>query len=314
MPTQPPSVSPFEPTVTIGPLRSFRYEAQSIDGKRITGIIDADTPEWVTQQLGLLRLRLIRLDPIGPAEAAQPPAPASPGSADQELPPRRGRPLRGDDFIAFNQQLAHLAKAGLPIESGLRLIARDMRSGRLAQTVRSIADELDKGIPIEQAFDKYRDRFPSLYGRLLGAGVRSGDMAGVLLGFGAHLEMLQRLRSALWRALSYPLAVLAALAVVLLLLGQYVIPRFADLYAGFARIPVYDYSAHVRRPIMPPELPLPTRMLLEASVAVPWLAGLLLAGIVLGPIVWQLLRRGAGTGAWPTGWRCGCRWSAGQSA
>lgn len=288
MPIPAPSVG--SPAAVLGALRTFKYEAQSIDGKRITGVIDAQDPEWVSRQLSLLRLRLVRLDLVEPPDAALASG-AAPVAPEKDRPIRGGRALRGDDFLAFNQQLAYLARAGLPIESGLRLIAKDIRSGRLAQTIKSVADELDRGVPIGEAFDKHRGRFPSLYGRLLDAGVASGDLAGVLLGFGAHLEMLQRLRSALWRTLSYPVTVLAALALVVLFLGRYVIPRFADLYEGIANTPVYDRftGSWSRAGFL---LPLPTRILLGASQAVPYVAGLILAGILLGPIVWRSLRRG----------------------
>ena len=47
---------------------------------------------------------------------------------DPATPPPKPRPLTGEDFLAFNTQLAHLTTAGLPVEQGLRLIAEDMRS------------------------------------------------------------------------------------------------------------------------------------------------------------------------------------------
>src|SRR5205809_718380 len=81
-----------------------------------------------------LRLRVLQIEPVARAV--------------------RAKPLRGDDFIAFNQQLTHLTKAGLPVEHGLRLIAQDMRSGRLAETVRQVAQELERGTPLGEAFEK----------------------------------------------------------------------------------------------------------------------------------------------------------------
>jgi type II secretory pathway component PulF len=294
----PPASTLNVPAGTLAEVRSYRYEAQAPDGKRITGVIDANGPEWVGQQLATLQLRLIRLDPIGPAssELSAGTIPGKNHAATNESSPslRPGRALSGDDFIAFNQQLAQLAKAGLPIESGLRLIAIDMRSGKLAQTVRIVADELDRGTPIEQAFNKYRDCFPSLYGRLLGAGVRSGDLAGVLLGLSAELELHQRLRSTLWRALSYPLTVMAALTVVLLLLSLFVLPRYRELYQGFSTGQVTEYSRSYglyTHPIVPPDLPLPTLILFAVGRAVPYLAGVLAIAVVAAPAVWQFLRR-----------------------
>src|SRR5262245_5074354 len=92
---------------------TFAYQAQTPDGLRMSGTIDALDVGSASRRLTELGLRISE---IAPAAA---PAP-------------RPRALRATDFAAFNQQLAHLAKAGLPLEHGLRLIAADLRSGRLS--------------------------------------------------------------------------------------------------------------------------------------------------------------------------------------
>src|SRR5688572_20329653 len=207
---------------------SFAYQAQSDDGRRVTGTIDAFDAGTAILRLQALRLRVMQIEPLKGSLGA-PPADQPAGAAARP----RGRALQGDDFAAFNQQLAHLTAAGLPVEAGLRLIAQDMRSGRLAATVRLVADELERGTPLGEAFEKHRARFPALYGQLLEAGVKGGDLSGVLLNLGRHMEMVQRLRSLLWRTVSYPLTVLAALAVVMTFLGLYVIPQFELLFDEF---------------------------------------------------------------------------------
>jgi type IV pilus assembly protein PilC len=244
---------------------SFAYQAQSDEGRRVTGTIDASDAGTAILRLQALRLRVVQIEPIRATPGAPPAGKAEAGA--------RGRALHGDDFAAFNQQLAHLTAAGLPVETGLRLIAQDMRSGRLAATVRLVADELERGTPLGEAFDKHRAKFPSLYGRLLEAGVRSGDLSGVLLNLGRHMEMVQRLRSLLWRTVSYPLTVLTALSVVMLFLGLYVLPQFKELYGGFGI-----------------KLPAVTELLLDVSVAIPYAAGALLLLVIVVPLAWGVLR------------------------
>src|SRR5205085_10508559 len=111
-------------------------------------------------------------------------------------------------------QLAQLAKAGLPIERGLRLMAQDLKRGRLAQAVRAVADELEKGVPLEDAIAKYHDKFPPLYARLIAAGAKTGDLAAILFSTGQHVEMVHRLRRSVWRASAYPLMIAVALGIV----------------------------------------------------------------------------------------------------
>jgi type II secretory pathway component PulF len=261
--------------------RSFVYQAQGDDGRRVTGTIDASDAGTAILQLETLQLRVIEIEPLK----------ATVGGAD--VPRPRTRALHGDDFAAFNQQLAHLTAAGLPVEAGLRLIAQDMRSGRLAATVALVADELERGVPLGEAFDRHRGKFPALYGRLLDAGVKSGDLSGVLLNLGRHMEMVQRLRSLLWRALSYPLVVLVALAVVLTFLGLYVLPQFEQLYAGFmgdARALGVMRSRWYGTPPPSSSMPWPTEVLFAVSKVVPQVGSAVLVLLLAVPVVWALLR------------------------
>jgi type II secretory pathway component PulF len=189
---------------------TFAYRAQSIDGQPLSGTIDAESADHARARLESLRLRVLDLEPAATGQAA--------------------RPLRGEDFLTFNQQLAHLTAAGLPLEHGLRLIAQDMRRGRVANTIRQIADELEKGVPLGQAFEKHASQFPPAYGRLIDAGVKTNNLSGMLLNLGEHLRTLSQLRAALWRALAYPLVVFVALCCVVAFLGGWVFPQFSDVY------------------------------------------------------------------------------------
>src|SRR2546421_2594889 len=233
---------------------AFAYQAQTLHGQAVAGTIDAANIDQAQRLLAGLRLRVLHIEPV--------------------KRPERAKALSGDDFIAFNLQLAHLTAAGLPVEHGLRLIAQDMRRGRLKATINQLAGEMERGTSLDQAFEKFKDRFPPLYSRLVAAGIRSGDLPGVLLNLGRHMDLVTRLRATLWRAASYPLMVLGGLAAVVLFLGLVVIPQFRGIFADFG----------VR-------LPLITRALLAVPALMPLLIALL-ALIVIGlPLLWQILKR-----------------------
>jgi len=69
---------------------TFAYRAQSIDGQPLTGTIDAASPDHARERLESLRLRVLEL---APSQTTTPSA----------------RPLRGEDFLTFNQQLGRVA-------------------------------------------------------------------------------------------------------------------------------------------------------------------------------------------------------------
>jgi type II secretory pathway component PulF len=107
-------------------------------------------------------------------------------------------------------------------------MASEMRKPQ-ARAVEQIAAELEKGTPIGEAFASHKNMFPPLYGMLLDAGVRTNNLPGMLLNIGRHVETIQRLRAALWRAASYPLMVLIALALLLSFFWFYLMPEFVTL-------------------------------------------------------------------------------------
>lgn len=191
---------------------TFNYDAVAPDGQAMAGTIDAADVQVAQRRLESLGLKLIRLIAAG-----------KPGP----------RPLRADDFLAFNQELASLAQVGLPVEQGLRLIAQDLRTGRLAEAVRGLADELEKGRSLPEAFEKYRGQFPALYGKLIDAGMKSSNLPGVLLNLNAHVQTMQRLRRAMWNAFAYPIALSIMMLVLVGFLGLRVLPQFEGVFKDF---------------------------------------------------------------------------------
>lgn len=194
---------------------SFAYEAQTREGHSVSGIIHAPTAEAATEQLHGMHLRILGLRPAEPGKT------------------KPARALTGQDFIIFNQQLAQLMKAGLPLDRGLRLIARDMRRGRLSHSIEDLARDLETGRDLSQVFEDGRTSFPPAYSDMLQAGIRSGNLPGVLFSLVRHLEMTQRLRGLVWRCAAYPLIVLVALTGATLLISQLILPQFEELYQQF---------------------------------------------------------------------------------
>ncbi len=231
----------------------FAYEAQTTQGRTLTGVIEAASAEEARDALSDMNLRVLEIEQTDKVKGAS--------------------PLRGGEFVAFNQQLAQLTAAGLPVEVGLRLIARDMRSGRLAESISRVASELEAGADLPEAFEKHRRLFPPLYGRLIDAGVRSNQLPAVLFNLGRHLELMQRLRGTLWRAASYPLMVLCGAALVFVFLGVYILPQFASIYEDFDT-----------------ELPFLTSCVLKLGGWMPNIALAILAFIIVVILLWSILR------------------------
>jgi len=190
------------------PLSTFAYRAQTSEGQAISGTIDAADQADADRRLAGLHLRVIELQPAAP--------------------PLRSKlwygKLAADDFLAFNQQLAQLTAAGLPVERGLQMIAQEIRRGKLRRTIDAVTADLENGKTLPQAVDAHRGKFPPLYARLIDAGIRAGNLSAVLLNLGRHLTLVRRMQAAVWRALAYPAIVLLAFAAIFFFVMTHVVP------------------------------------------------------------------------------------------
>jgi type II secretory pathway component PulF len=138
--------------------------------------------------------------------------------------------MTADDLIALNEEIAAMARAGLPLEQGLAALARDMSRGPLRQVTARLAADLQAGRTLPEALERQGSRVPPFYAGLVEAGVRSGRVAEVL----ATLTEYARAVSGLWAtivdATLYPAVVLVFAVAILVVVIGYLVPQYGQVY------------------------------------------------------------------------------------
>jgi type II secretory pathway component PulF len=160
-----------------------------------------------------------------------------------------------NEFILFNQQLAAIAKAGIPLERGLRELSADIASRPMRRLIDAVATDLEAGMPIEQAFEKRQKDFPPLYGRILKAGVETGRLSEMLTSLNRHLEIAGQTRRIIFEAMAYPAVIFVLAAIIISAVFIVVVPQFqtilSEMFYG-ARLPILTRSLFViAKHIMP---------------------------------------------------------------
>jgi type IV pilus assembly protein PilC len=253
----------------------FSYRARTPDGQEISGTVNALNEEDARRRLSSLNLGNIQIS-----------APAG-GPAHRAT-------LSGDDFRVFNQQLAQLTSAGLPVEQGLRLLAAEMRKGSMRKTLQTIAGELESGQTLPQAIAMHRAQFPPLYGELIDAGIRTGNLSGILLNLGNHLTLVRRLQATLWQTLTYPFFILLGFFCVLYFMLVELVPRWKPLINGFSN--TYFWTP-ARGRFVPQSFQIPayTRLLFAASDVVSvWPVRVIVTSVVIAGVVAFVIFRQTG--------------------
>jgi general secretion pathway protein F len=159
--------------------------------------------------------------------------------------------MTADDLIALNEEIAALARAGLPLDQGLASLSRDMGRGRLRRVTAGLAADLRAGQTLPEALRRQGDRVPPFYAGLLEAGVRSGRVAEVLATLTEYARTVGNVRATIVDAAVYPAVVLVIAVVILVVVVGYLMPQYGEIYREFnMRLPAVTEAvfAVCRRP------------------------------------------------------------------
>src|SRR5262245_23042235 len=90
------------------------------------------------------------------------------------LGPKRG--IKMKEFLLFNQELASLLKAGLPILSSLDILTERRKNPTFRKALLEVRDRVRGGAALSEAFAEQGDLFPKIYCSTLASGERSGEI------------------------------------------------------------------------------------------------------------------------------------------
>jgi type IV pilus assembly protein PilC len=141
--------------------------------------------------------------------------------------------VKANDFLLFNQQLAALVRAGIPILQAIAMLRKRAASARLRAVLGDVEEQIRGGAALSEAFASQGSIFPRIYTASILAGERSGALDEVLKRYVTYMRRNVGLRRKIRGALAYPLFLLVASGGMVTFLATYVVPRMSDLFAGF---------------------------------------------------------------------------------
>jgi len=141
--------------------------------------------------------------------------------------------VKANDFLLFNQQLAALVRAGIPILQSISMLRKRATSARLRAVLGDVEDKIRGGAALSEAFAAQGPIFPRIYTASILAGERSGALDDVLLRYVTYMRRNVALRRKIRGALAYPTFLLIASAAMITFLTTYVVPRMSELFSGF---------------------------------------------------------------------------------
>jgi type II secretory pathway component PulF len=133
------------------------------------------------------------------------------------------------DLALFHRTLAAMCRSDLPLPRALRVVEADVEDSALKRAVRAMADDVESGTPIAEAYAAHAAQFPPLYRALVEAGAAANDLPAVLEEIAAHAAQRGEIAAKLRKALAYPMMAAGFLVVIGTALLVFVAPMFVEM-------------------------------------------------------------------------------------
>ena len=218
---------------------SFAYKGRNAGGQLIEGVLESTDSGAVVDVL-----RGMGLTPVDIKEA-QGKALKSTSGMNVTLFKQK---ITHIDLLLFSRQMHTLLKSGVPIMRALNGLQEAAINPEMKRVIGEIRESLEGGRELSHALARHPRVFSPFYLSMIRVGEATGLLEEIFYRLFEHLEFERYMREQVKTALRYPMFVMIAMAVAIVIVNIFVIPAFAKVFAGFGA-----------------ELPLMTRILLGFS-------------------------------------------------
>jgi type IV pilus assembly protein PilC len=211
---------------------TYAYKVRDRGGNLISGTLVADNEALVLQ-----RLREQGLTPLEVGKQTR--------GLNIELTKKK---IKLKELAVFSRQFATMVNSGLPILRALSILASQTSNPELAKTLNECRVDIEQGASLSAAMGKHPKAFNDLYVSMVKSGETGGSLDNVLLRLADMIENEVKLRGKIKSAMTYPIAVVALVSLILSAMLLFVVPQFKSIYGQLGGT-----------------LPMPTRALLLVS-------------------------------------------------
>lgn len=229
----------------------YAYEAETIDGEHVKGVVHGPSANAVRNELAIQGLRVTKI--------------AEKKGLQIELTKEKV-PLV--EIMHFSRQMATFLRAGVPMTEALDNLRQDATNKRFKEVLADVLERVTNGRSLTESLRLYGDIFPPYYMALLGSAELTGAMDDAFDQLHSYIRRDVELTRAVRKALIYPVILLVVSIAVVLIIVVFAIPRFAAFFESFDA-----------------ELPLPTRMLMAIAHFVGSPAGALTGLILVAGVI-----------------------------
>jgi MSHA biogenesis protein MshG len=138
-----------------------------------------------------------------------------------------------DELQIFTRQMYSLTRSGIPILRAIAGLSESTHSKVMKEALEDILEQLTAGRPLSSAMNQYPKVFDALFVSMIHVGENTGKLEDVFIQLSGYIEREQETRRRIKSAMRYPMFVLGAIVIAMVILNIMVIPKFADMFSRF---------------------------------------------------------------------------------
>ncbi|MBV59301.1 MAG: pilus assembly protein PilC [Verrucomicrobiales bacterium] len=217
-------------------MAKFQYEAlDTKTGKTEKGELPANSQAEALarlQEMGLAptKCEMAKVEPKKGKGKAKKKAGKKGKKGAMQLEINIGAAVNEKTLTIFTRQLAQLTSAGLPLLSGLTVLARQEKNQTLKRVLGELAEVIEGGGTFSEGLAQHPKVFNKLFVSMVKAGELGGVLEVVLDRLAQFMEKAMRIKGKVKAAMFYPIAVLIVAIVIMAILLIFVIPKFKDVF------------------------------------------------------------------------------------
>lgn len=198
----------------------FHYTARNRQNQLTSGSIEADSKSSVARILNRRDLTPIKIQEHSESQDLM----------DEFDQWQALRSLKIDDLILFSRQMYSLTKAGVPMSRAIKSLVESTRNIALTKALKDIYRLLEEGQQLSQAIARHDKIFSQFYISLVNVGEATGSLDQAFLQIATYLEREKETQNRIKSALRYPVMVITAISIAMIVVNIYVIPAFKGVF------------------------------------------------------------------------------------
>ena len=218
-------------------MQTFSYRGRTAQGNEVSGTLEASNA-----QAAAIQLQNQSIVPVAIRELEAKPA------SLLNLNISFRKKVKYDDLIMLCRQMRALTRAGVPIIQAIAGLGDISKSDLIKEALSDINVRLATGSSLANAMGAHSNIFNTMFVSMIHVGENTGRLEDAFSKLISHIEMERDTRNRMTQAMRYPMFVVSAMFIALMIVNMFVIPQFAKVFTKVGA-----------------ELPVPTQILVTVS-------------------------------------------------